>query len=71
VNSIAPAIFWTPLTEQVLRDPELHKVFMSRIPWGRAAEPRDFMGAVVFLASAASEFVTGHILYVDGGSTAG
>jgi NAD(P)-dependent dehydrogenase (short-subunit alcohol dehydrogenase family) len=70
VNSIAPCIFWTPLTEQVLKDPELYKVFMSRIPWGRAAEPRDFIGATVYLASDAAEFVTGHILYVDGGSTA-
>ena len=70
VNAIAPCIFWTPLTEQVLQDPELHKVFMSRIPWGRAAEPRDFIGATVYLASDAAEFVTGHILYVDGGSTA-
>jgi NAD(P)-dependent dehydrogenase (short-subunit alcohol dehydrogenase family) len=70
VNSIAPCIFWTPLTEQVLKDPELYKIFMSRIPWGRAAEPRDFIGAVVYLASDAAEFVTGHILYVDGGSTA-
>ena len=43
---------------------------MSRIPWGRAAEPRDFIGATVYLASDAAEFVTGHILYVDGGSTA-
>jgi len=44
---------------------------MSRIPWGRAAEPEDFIGALVFLASEASEFITGDILYVDGGSTAG
>ncbi|MCZ7664623.1 MAG: glucose 1-dehydrogenase [Thermoleophilia bacterium] len=71
VNSIAPCIFWTPLTEQVLNDPELYKVFMSRIPWGRAAEPRDFMGMIVYLASDASEFVTGQIMYVDGGSSAG
>jgi NAD(P)-dependent dehydrogenase (short-subunit alcohol dehydrogenase family) len=71
VNSLAPCIFWTPLTEQVLNDPELYKIFMSRIPWGRAAEPRDFMGAIVYLASDASEFVTGQILYVDGGSSAG
>lgn len=71
VNSLAPCIFWTPLTEQVLNDPELYKIFMSRIPWGRAAEPRDFMGAIVYLASDAAEFVTGQILYVDGGSSAG
>ncbi len=71
VNSIAPCIFWTPLTEPILNDKKLYDIFMSRIPWGRAAEPEDFIGALVFLSSAASEFITGDILYVDGGSTAG
>jgi NAD(P)-dependent dehydrogenase (short-subunit alcohol dehydrogenase family) len=71
VNSIAPCIFWTPLTEPILSNPELYKVFMSRIPIGRAAEPEDFIGASVYLASEASDMVTGHILYVDGGSVAG
>jgi len=71
VNSIAPCIFWTPLTQQVLDDPELYKIFMQRIPWGRAADPQDFIGATVYLASAASDFVTGDILMVDGGSAAG
>ena len=71
VNSIAPCIFWTPLTAPILSDENMYKLFMSRIPWGRAAEPDDFVGAAVFLSSDASEFVTGHILYVDGGSTAG
>lgn len=71
VNSIAPCIFWTPLTAPILNDEKLYNIFMSRIPWGRAAEPEDFVGAAVFLSSGASEFVTGHILYVDGGSTAG
>ena len=71
VNSIAPCIFWTPLTEPILNDKKLYDIFMSRIPWGRAAEPEDFIGALVFLASGASEFITGDILYVDGGSTAG
>jgi len=71
VNSIAPCIFWTPLTQQVLDDPDLYKIFMQRIPWGRAADPQDFIGATVYLASAASDFVTGDILMVDGGSLAG
>jgi gluconate 5-dehydrogenase len=71
VNCIAPCIFWTPLTQQVLDDPKLYEIFMQRIPWGRAADPQDFIGAVVYLASEASAFVTGDILYVDGGSTAG
>ncbi len=71
VNSIAPCIFWTPLTEPVLSDPEAAKIFLDRIPWGRAAVPDDFIGTVVFLASAASRFVTGQIIYVDGGNVAG
>jgi gluconate 5-dehydrogenase len=71
VNSIAPCIFWTPLTEPILKDPEMYKLFMTRIPIGRAAEPDDFIGAAVYLASDASAMVTGHILYVDGGSVAG
>jgi NAD(P)-dependent dehydrogenase (short-subunit alcohol dehydrogenase family) len=71
VNCIAPCIFWTPLTQQVLDDPKLYQIFMQRIPWGRAADPQDFMGAVVYLASEASAFVTGDLLFVDGGSTAG
>jgi NAD(P)-dependent dehydrogenase (short-subunit alcohol dehydrogenase family) len=70
VNSIAPCIFHTPLTEPVLSDPASAKIFLDRIPWGRAAEPEDFTGSTVFLASAASDFVTGQILYVDGGNVA-
>ncbi len=71
VNCIAPCIFWTPLTQQVIENPELKAIFLSRIPWGRVADPQDFLGAVVYLASAASDMVTGDILMVDGGSTAG
>jgi gluconate 5-dehydrogenase len=59
VNSIAPCIFWTPLTEPVLSDEKAAKIFLDRIPWGRAAVPDDFIGTVVYLASAASDFVTG------------
>jgi NAD(P)-dependent dehydrogenase (short-subunit alcohol dehydrogenase family) len=71
VNSIAPCIFWTPLTEPVLSDESKAKIFLDRIPLGRAAEPDDFIGSVVYMASAASDFVTGQILYVDGGNIAG
>ena len=70
VNCIAPCIFWTPLTAPILNDPEMYKIFMQRIPLGRAAEPEDLVGAAVYLASGASDMVTGHILYVDGGTSA-
>ncbi len=71
VNAIAPTIFWTPLTQQVLEDEKLKQIFLSRIPLGRAAVTEDMVGATVYLAAPASDFVTGQILYVDGGCTAG
>lgn len=71
VNCIAPCIFWTPLTEPILNDKEMYKIFMSRIPIGRAAEPEDFISSLLFLASSGSGMVTGHILSVDGGAAAG
>jgi NAD(P)-dependent dehydrogenase (short-subunit alcohol dehydrogenase family) len=71
VNAIAPSIFWTPLTQQIKNDPEMVKIFMQRIPMGRAAELDDFVGAAVYLSSPASDYVTGVILSVDGGAVAG
>ncbi len=71
VNAIAPTIFWTPLTQAVLQDEKLKKVFLDRIPMGRAAEAEDMVGASVYLSSAASDFVTGTVLYIDGGCHAG
>jgi len=47
-NAIAPSIFWTPLTQQIKNDPDMVKIFMARIPMGRAAELDDFIGAAVY-----------------------
>ena len=57
--------------KQVRDNPEMVKIFMARIPMGRAAELDDFVGAVVFLASSASDHITGLVLSVDGGAVAG
>ena len=73
VNAIAPALFRSPLTSWLYEDTEranmVRKSIISRLPLGRLGEPDDFAGSVVFLASKASDYVSGHILYVDGGFT--
>lgn len=71
VNCIAPSVIKTPLADFILKTPEVRDLFMSRIPFNRPAEPEEFVGAAIFLAARASDFVTGHVLFVDGGSTAG
>jgi gluconate 5-dehydrogenase len=70
VNGIAPGFFRTELTEPVQRDARNHWI-LNRTPLGRWGEPEDITGAVLFLASSASDFVTGQVLFVDGGITAG
>jgi gluconate 5-dehydrogenase len=68
VNAIAPGWFPTQMSEKVIeRNKEL---LLAGIPLGRFGGPHDLKGAVVFLASAASDFVTGHTLVVDGGQSA-
>ena len=75
VNAIAPTVFRSPLTAWMFEDTdEAKKVragFLSRVPKGRLGEPEDLAGPLLFLASKASDFYTGHILYADGGYTAG
>ena len=70
VNAIAPTFVRTPFIATLLEDEAFREEVTSRIPLGRVAEPEDVAGAVVFLASPASDFVTGHTLVVDGGWTA-
>jgi NAD(P)-dependent dehydrogenase (short-subunit alcohol dehydrogenase family) len=75
VNAIAPTVFRSPLTAWMFEDTdrasEVRKGFLTRVPKGRLGEPSDLAGPLLFLASAASDFYTGHILYADGGYTAG
>lgn len=67
VNAIAPGYFATAITESTRADPEAERRILEHIPTDRWGQPSDLMGAVVFLASAASNYVSGHVLTVDGG----
>ena len=71
VNGIAPCVFWSPLTVPILSDKASYEKYTARIPLGRAAEPEDFVGVTLFLASDASAMVTAHMLSVDGGTAGG
>ena len=71
VNAIAPTVFRTALTQWMFDDQAFYKNFLKRIPIGRLGEPEDFIGTVIYLSSKASDFMTGAVLCVDGGYTAG
>jgi 2-deoxy-D-gluconate 3-dehydrogenase len=67
VNGIAPGYIKTPMTENFLAVKENYDAVVSKIPLGRVGVPEDLVGAVVFLASRASDYITGHLLPVEGG----
>lgn len=69
VNAIAPTVVETELTRPLLEDVEYAKTLKARIPLGRWATTDDLIGITVFLASRASDFITGQVIYVDGGVT--
>ncbi len=69
-NAIAPGYFNTPLNAALVADPTFTAWLEKRTPAGRWGNVEELVGACIFLASAASSFVNGHILYVDGGITA-
>ncbi len=67
VNAIAPGYIATDNTQALQDDPERSASILGRIPAGRWGNPEDFKGPIVFLSSAASDYVTGHVMLVDGG----
>ncbi|MEU6291866.1 SDR family oxidoreductase [Streptomyces sp. NPDC046988] len=67
VNAIAPGYFATKITEATRANPETNQRVLDHIPAGRWGDVADLMGATVFLASRASDYVNGHVLPVDGG----
>lgn len=70
VNVVAPTFTRTELVADMLADPNFYSALTARIPLGRVAEPEEIMSAVLFFVSPASDFITGQVLYVDGGITA-
>jgi len=70
VNAIAPTFIETPLAGPMLEDKDFRDYVLGNISLGHVGQPKDVVGAVIYLASAASDMVTGHVLLIDGGWTA-
>lgn len=71
VNAICPGFIRTPLTEKLWSNESMHAWGTNRLPHGRIGTPEDLAGTACFLASPASDYVTGQLIYVDGGFMAG
>jgi NAD(P)-dependent dehydrogenase (short-subunit alcohol dehydrogenase family) len=70
VNGVAPTFVYTDMSRHATEDPAFKAGLVARIPLGRIGQPADVVGPVQFFCSPASDFVTGQVLYVDGGLTA-
>jgi len=70
VNALCPGVFKTEINRPILNDPEYLKDFLRQVPLGYLGDPAQLQGAIVFLASEASSYMTGSALFVDGGWTA-
>lgn len=66
VNAIAPGYMATEMNIPLMEDPERNKLILDRVPAGRWGQPEDLIGALIFLSSAASDYVHGILLPVDG-----
>ncbi len=71
VNAIAPGFIQTDFNKPLWQDPQIHAFAVARTPAGRWGTPEDIVGTAMFLASPASDYMTGQTLYVDGGLSAG
>ncbi|MCL6516328.1 glucose 1-dehydrogenase [Alicyclobacillus sp.] len=69
VNAVGPGYIYTHQTEDLLADPAARQSIAAKIPMGRIGEPADLVGAYLFLASPAANYITGQTLFVDGGRT--
>jgi gluconate 5-dehydrogenase len=69
VNGIAPGYFKTELTKKLYEDKEFNAWLCARTPANRWGDPKELVGAAIFLASKASDYVNGHVVFVDGGLT--
>ncbi len=69
VNGIAPTFTYTEMIRHVMENDTFRAKLLGRIPLGRIADPKDIVGAAVFFAAPASDFITGQVIYIDGGIT--
>lgn len=67
VNAIGPGYYETEMTKPLFENPEYRQNLLGRIPKDRFGIPEDLIGAAIFLASSASDYITGQVIYVDGG----
>ena len=68
VNAVAPGFTRTDFSKPIWSNPDIEKLICKAIPKGKIAEPEDVVGAVLFLASSAADYITGDTIYVDGGT---
>ncbi len=71
VNAIGPGFIDTDMTKELLDDPKARQAFLARIPWRRFGKPEDIGAAAAFLASDEADYITGALIFVDGGWLAG